>query len=526
MLPSAKCIWSAPARAIPGCSRCAAPNVFAAPMSCSTTTSPARNCCLAHAGGRARLPRPPRPRPADVASRNQRAMIRHAADGRTVVRLKGGDPTIFARLPKSWPRSKRPACRTKSCRASRPPKPPAATPASRSPIATTPRASPSSPARNRPRNGRRSRSTTRRWPSFPARSCSTWASRLRRSGAARSSNTAKRPNTPVAIVRRCSLPDQETIFTTLGERGATWYVEQKLRPPAVIIVGDVAGERRTTNWFTSRPLFGRTVLVTRPEHQADDLATQLAQPGCERARASRRSKSADPRDWSPVDAAIGRLAEFDWLVFSSSNGVEYFFRAALCIRPRCATFERCAAGRDRPGDGRRAGEYHLEGRRAAGRSLSRRSAGRSTRAACRAASAYSSRAPAAAAKCSPKCSRPPERWSSKPSSTKAATSQHADEEVARRARRRRIDWTTVTSSAIARSLVAMFGESLRKTRLAAISPLTAEVLAELGHPPAVVAETYTTDGLVDAILAARVAIKLDAWRNASRTHRLSQSRRV
>jgi uroporphyrinogen III methyltransferase/synthase len=65
----------------------------------------------------------------------------------------------------------------------------------------------------------------------------------------------------------------------------------------------------------------------------------------------------------------------------------------------------------------------------------------------------------------------------------------------------RIVWTTVTSSAIARSLVRLFGDNLKKSKLAAISPLTAEVLIEAGYPPAVVAEHYTTDGLVTAILA-------------------------
>jgi uroporphyrinogen III methyltransferase/synthase len=65
-----------------------------------------------------------------------------------------------------------------------------------------------------------------------------------------------------------------------------------------------------------------------------------------------------------------------------------------------------------------------------------------------------------------------------------------------------IDWTTVTSSAIARSLVGMFGDSLRQTKLAAISPLTAEVLTKLGHPPTTVATEYTADGILAAILAA------------------------
>jgi uroporphyrinogen III methyltransferase / synthase len=65
-----------------------------------------------------------------------------------------------------------------------------------------------------------------------------------------------------------------------------------------------------------------------------------------------------------------------------------------------------------------------------------------------------------------------------------------------------IAWTIVTSSAIARSLIAMFGETLRKTQLIAISPLTAETLAELGYSPAAVAEIATTDGVIAVILAA------------------------
>jgi uroporphyrinogen III methyltransferase/synthase len=68
-----------------------------------------------------------------------------------------------------------------------------------------------------------------------------------------------------------------------------------------------------------------------------------------------------------------------------------------------------------------------------------------------------------------------------------------------------IDWLTVTSSAIARSLINLFGDALRETRLAAISPLTAEVLIEAGYPPAAVAQTYTGAGLTAAILAAERA---------------------
>ncbi len=71
--------------------------------------------------------------------------------------------------------------------------------------------------------------------------------------------------------------------------------------------------------------------------------------------------------------------------------------------------------------------------------------------------------------------------------------------VAALLRQGRIDWTTVTSSAIARSLGKLFGEDLRKTRLASISPLTSGVLRELGFEPAVEATEYTMEGLASAI---------------------------
>ena len=65
-----------------------------------------------------------------------------------------------------------------------------------------------------------------------------------------------------------------------------------------------------------------------------------------------------------------------------------------------------------------------------------------------------------------------------------------------------IDWVTVTSSAIAKSLVRLFGDDLRRARLASISPITSETLRSLGHEPSVEATEYTMDGVVDAILSA------------------------
>ena len=78
----------------------------------------------------------------------------------------------------------------------------------------------------------------------------------------------------------------------------------------------------------------------------------------------------------------------------------------------------------------------------------------------------------------------------------------ADEEVLRRLADGGIQWVTVTSSAIARSLAALFGENLRKTRLASISPITSSTLRELGYEPAVEARTYTIPGVIESMMQA------------------------
>ena len=78
--------------------------------------------------------------------------------------------------------------------------------------------------------------------------------------------------------------------------------------------------------------------------------------------------------------------------------------------------------------------------------------------------------------------------------------QAADPEIAAALAAGKIDWITVTSSAIARSLVALFGEQLRQARLASISPVTTATLVELGFPPAAEAAEYTMAGVAEAIM--------------------------
>ena len=89
------------------------------------------------------------------------------------------------------------------------------------------------------------------------------------------------PTTPVAIVRRVSMPDQRAIYCSLENVAAALTPYSKFPPPVIVIVGAVAAQKDALNWFQNRPLFGQTILVTRPKHQAAKLGNQLADFGAQ-----------------------------------------------------------------------------------------------------------------------------------------------------------------------------------------------------------------------------------------------------
>lgn len=137
----------------------------------------------------------------------------------------------------------------------------------------------------------------------------------------------KSPDTPAAIVRWGTKPEQSTLVTTLG-RAAEDARRQSIKPPAIFIVGDVVNLREKLAWFDNRPLFGKTVLVTRARDQASLLTERLEALGasCIEAPAIR---IAPPDDYGPLDAAIAAIETYQWTIFTSPNGVDRFFARLL-----------------------------------------------------------------------------------------------------------------------------------------------------------------------------------------------------
>jgi len=130
------------------------------------------------------------------------------------------------------------------------------------------------------------------------------------------------PDTPAAIVEWATTPRQRIVRGQLGDLAALAR-EQDVRPPAIVIFGDVNRLGEALNWFEKRPLFGRQIIVTRTATQADSLAAPLRDLGADVIEMPLiEIRPLD--DTTALDDAIKRITSYDWLVFTSVNGVESF----------------------------------------------------------------------------------------------------------------------------------------------------------------------------------------------------------
>lgn len=319
-------------------------------------------------------------------------------------------------------------------------------------------------------------------------------------------STGKSPETPVVIVRRATFGDQRVIRCALRNVAET-IEREAIRPPAVIIVGPVAALAPRASWFARRPLAGRSVLVTRPELSgrlrvygdatSDPLGRGLAELGAI-VVAQPAVRLADPPDWRGVDGALAALETYDWIVFSSANGVRALLGRLLETGGDVRRFGRARLAVIGPGTAAELARFSLRpdlvpaeyraeslvealaGEASRGRFLLiRASRGRDVL-------AEGLRAAGAA----------------KVDQVVAYQSldvERADPAVVEALASGRIEWVTVTSSSAAEWLVRTFGSALRRAKLASLGPVTAETLARLGYPSTVEARPFTIDGLIAAI---------------------------
>ncbi len=137
----------------------------------------------------------------------------------------------------------------------------------------------------------------------------------------------RKPETPVAVIRWGTKAGQQVVVGTLADVAAK---SAALGPPSITIVGDVVNLRERLQWFERLPLFGKRIVVTRAREQAGVLCEALEELGADTIEIP-TIEIRDPASWEPLDAAIGRLEEFNYLLVTSPNGVRNFLsRLAEC----------------------------------------------------------------------------------------------------------------------------------------------------------------------------------------------------
>jgi len=137
-------------------------------------------------------------------------------------------------------------------------------------------------------------------------------------------------DTPVAVIRWGTRPEQQTVTGTLSDI-VEKAREARMGHPAIIVVGGVVSLRDELQWFEKKPLFGKRILVTRARSQASVFAEKIESLGGEPWEFP-TIEIAEPEDFRPLDQAIGEIESYDWLILTSVNGVQSFLNRMRLLR--------------------------------------------------------------------------------------------------------------------------------------------------------------------------------------------------
>jgi uroporphyrinogen III methyltransferase/synthase len=244
-------------------------------------------------------------------------------------------------------------------------------------------------------------------------------------------------------------------------------------------------------------LFGQRIIVPGSPTTSEKLRHTLAELGADPITQP-VIRINDPADWAPVDEALDRLERYDWLVFSSGNGVDYLLKRIAYRGGDVRWLGRIKLAAMGSGTAERLARYHLKADLIPAQFVAE------SLASTLVADAERKRFLLARA------SRGREVLAKELRQAGGHVDQivvydsvdvkEPDPEVAAQLAAGEIHWITVTSSAIARSLVNLYGDDLGSARIASIGPVTSSALREMGHEPSVEAMPQSIEGLVEAIL--------------------------
>lgn len=312
------------------------------------------------------------------------------------------------------------------------------------------------------------------------------------------------PDTPAALIRWGTRPDQRTITGTvsnLAERAAA----AGIGPPAMTVVGQVAGLRDRLSWYERGPLFGQRIVVTRTRQQASELAGKLAGLGADVLEAP-TIRIEPPDDFGPIDAALRAIGDYDWLVLTSVNGVEATVaRMRACgLDARALAGVRVAAIGSATAD--RLRRHFIEPEvvpdkfvaEALAEAIIELGDVRDQRFLLLRADIARPALRQALSDAGGLCDDLP--------IYRTLPADRLPDELTDALTQGDVAWITFASSSTFANFLDLLDESgrqaLRDVRLASIGPITSKTIRAAGYEPAVEATTHTIDGLVDAIVGA------------------------
>ena len=312
------------------------------------------------------------------------------------------------------------------------------------------------------------------------------------------------PDTPAAVVSSASLPSQQTVLGTVSDI-AERAQAAGVRMPALTIVGPVVELRQRLAWYEMLPLFGQRVLVTRPRGLGHSMAQALRDAGAEPIELPTIA-IVPPLDRGPLCEAARRLSSYDWVVFTSVNGVRYFFDALWEVGGDSRAFARARVAAIGPATARVLREHGLRADVVPSeyRGEAVAEAVVATGASLSGARVLLPRAEVARPELPDRLRRAGATVDVVPAYRTVPPDEAQLDGIRQRLRSGSLDVITLTSPSTVQQLVRGLGPDaqalLQGLTLAAIGPVTAKAARELGLNPRIVAGTYTTEGLVDALI--------------------------
>ncbi len=308
----------------------------------------------------------------------------------------------------------------------------------------------------------------------------------------------KPASTPVAVVQWGATPRQKTWTGTLE---TILDSAQEIQPPALTIIGEVVNLKQTVDWYETLPLFGKTVAVTRAGEQSESFMGMLRERGAEPLSAP-VIETHPPTDYSPLDAAIAKLESYDGIIFTSVNGVRWFMRRLhekeLDVR-ELKGLRICAIGSKTERAVRNLGvRVDLVPEKFVAESLLE-SLGRESVKGKR----YLLPRAAVAREILPKELRKLGAEVDVVPAYQTLPPDQLNPDALDRLQSGALDVVTFTSSSTVKNFIDLIGADrkvlLDKTVLACIGPVTAQTARDLGLQVAIEAEEYTVEGLTSAL---------------------------